>query len=98
MTDKETLLRELWDTMGVSKFEQDRVIDSITAKARPGAMVGPFKIPEAHHYELCTCKGRDGPWTAVDRYDEWEPAAKHAEYLNFVMGYPAIVRPVATIS
>lgn len=42
----EESLRELWTSQGVSKERQDELIAGITAKAAPGAEVGPFKIPE----------------------------------------------------
>jgi hypothetical protein len=37
-------LRALWTEQGVSQDRQDELIAQITAKAQPGAMVGPFRI------------------------------------------------------
>ncbi len=37
-------LRELWTRMGVSKERQDQLIAEVTAKAQPGAKVGPWTI------------------------------------------------------
>lgn len=42
--DPETALRELWTAEGVSTQRQDELIAQITAKAQPGAKVGPFTI------------------------------------------------------
>lgn len=38
-------LRAFYDAQGVPKEKQDEVIADATAKAQPGAMVGPFQIP-----------------------------------------------------
>lgn len=43
--DPDATLRALWTEMGVSQERQDQLIAEITAKAQPGAMVGPFRIP-----------------------------------------------------
>lgn len=43
----ESDLRALWDSQGVPADRQDRMIDQIRAKAAPGAIVGPFRIPFA---------------------------------------------------
>lgn len=43
-SDPEITLRALWDGQGVSKERQDAIIAEVTAKAQPGAMVGPFVI------------------------------------------------------
>jgi hypothetical protein len=40
-------LRELWTAQGVPAARQEELIAAITAKAQPGAMVGPFRIPFA---------------------------------------------------
>lgn len=42
----EDALRAIWTDQGVSKERQDEMISAITAKAAPGAQIGPFKIPE----------------------------------------------------
>ena len=44
--DLEQVLRTLWDAQGVPKEEQDRLIADVTAKAQPGAQVGPFRLPD----------------------------------------------------
>jgi hypothetical protein len=44
--DPETRLREMWTAKGVPPERQDEIIRDITAKAQPGAYVGPFRIPE----------------------------------------------------
>ena len=44
MEDAEVRLRAYWDSQGVPKDRQDETIASITAKAQPGAKVGPFTI------------------------------------------------------
>jgi len=43
--DPDKALRELWTDQGVSQKRQDELIAEITAKAQPGAKVGPFTIP-----------------------------------------------------
>ena len=43
--DPETALRLLWTKNGVSKKRQDDLIAEAAAKAQPGALVGPFRIP-----------------------------------------------------
>lgn len=40
----ESDLRALWTELGVPQSRQDELIATITAKAQPGAMVGPFKV------------------------------------------------------
>ena len=42
----EAELRDLWDRQGVPTERQDKLIAEISAKAQPGAQVGPFTIPE----------------------------------------------------
>ena len=44
--DPEQALRALWDAQGVLTGELDRLIADVTAKAQPGAQVGPFKLPD----------------------------------------------------
>jgi hypothetical protein len=39
-------LRAMWDKRGVPKERQDEILADIEAKAKPGAMVGPFQIPK----------------------------------------------------
>jgi hypothetical protein len=43
----EAELRALWTAEGVPQARQDQILAEITAKAQPGAMVGPFRIPYA---------------------------------------------------
>jgi len=45
-SDPESRLREMWTAKGVSQERQDEIIADITAKAQPGAYVGPFRIPQ----------------------------------------------------
>jgi len=45
MTDNERQLRQLWTKAGVSEERQNQILAQIHAKAQPGAMVGPFRIP-----------------------------------------------------
>jgi len=42
----EDTLRSLWNEEGVPKERQDEILADIAAKAKPGAFVGPFRIPE----------------------------------------------------
>jgi hypothetical protein len=42
----EANLRDLWTKQGVSPERQEAILADITAKAQPGAMVGPFTIPQ----------------------------------------------------
>ncbi len=44
-SDPATELRRLWTSQGVSEQRENELIADINAKAQPGAMVGPFKIP-----------------------------------------------------
>lgn len=46
MTEHERALRELWTEAGVSEDRQNQILAEIHAQAQPGAMVGPFRIPE----------------------------------------------------
>ena len=43
--DPEAALRQLLTSKGVPPAKQDEIIADATAKAQPGAMVGPFQIP-----------------------------------------------------
>lgn len=43
--DPEAELRALWTAEGVPVERQNAMIADITAKAQPGAMIGPFQIP-----------------------------------------------------
>lgn len=64
MSPAEKACRDLWTAQGVPPDQQDRLIAGITAKAQPGARVGPFTIrplivstgpeddPEADAYHL----------------------------------------------
>jgi hypothetical protein len=49
--DPEKHLRDLLNTKGVSKEKQDEIIAEATAKAQPGAWVGPFQIPPVEQTE-----------------------------------------------
>ena len=42
--DPEAGLRHSWDEQGVPKERQDELIADVTAKAQPGARVGPFTL------------------------------------------------------
>ena len=42
--DPEAVLRRQWDAEGVTKERQDELIAEVTAKAQPGAKVGPFTL------------------------------------------------------
>lgn len=44
--DPEAALRELWTKQGVSPEKQEALLADVTAKAQPGAKVGPFTIPQ----------------------------------------------------
>jgi len=46
-TDPEATLREMWTKAGVPKERQDALVADVTAKAQPGAQVGPWTIPTA---------------------------------------------------
>lgn len=46
LKDPEKALRELWTKRGVPKGTQDAIIREVEERAKPGTMVGPFKIPE----------------------------------------------------
>lgn len=45
MDDPERQLRERWTQQGLDPATQDRILADLTAKAQPGAWVGPFQIP-----------------------------------------------------
>ena len=42
--DPETALRQIWEAKGASKERQDELLAGVTAKAQPGAKVGPFTL------------------------------------------------------
>ncbi|WP_157033316.1 hypothetical protein [Loktanella sp. S4079] len=46
MSEKEKELRALWTEQGVPQQRQDELIREIYSKAKAGARVGPFTIPE----------------------------------------------------
>ena len=46
MDDSERHARALWTRQGVNHATQDQIVADITAKAQPGAWVGPFQIPD----------------------------------------------------
>ena len=39
-------LRESWDKRGIPKERQDEILKDLEEKAKPGAQIGPFRIPE----------------------------------------------------
>ena len=39
-------MREVWTREGVSKERQDKIIREVEEKAKPGAQIGPFIMPE----------------------------------------------------
>ncbi len=45
--DPESRLRLLWTQSGIPQAKQDAILAEITAKAQPGARVGPFVLPLA---------------------------------------------------
>jgi hypothetical protein len=46
MDDPERHIRARWTRQGVDHATQDHIVADITAKAQPGAWVGPFQIPD----------------------------------------------------
>lgn len=46
----EQTLRAAWDEKGVPKEEQDAILASIAEKAKAGAKVGPFTIPQPEDF------------------------------------------------
>lgn len=77
--ESEAEIRALWTEQGVSKERQDELIAQIAAKAKPGAMVGPFQIPE------------EAPKQEVEAFDSaaWNKArderiaeSRHAGYVH----------------
>lgn len=56
----EAELRKIWTAKGVSKDRQNELIASITAKAQPGAHVGPFVIPVHPKTKIEWTKGTFG--------------------------------------
>ena len=42
--DPEAALRRKWDARGVAQERQDALIADVTAKAQPGAKIGPFTL------------------------------------------------------
>ncbi len=45
MDEAERHARAYWTQQGVDRAVQDQIVADLTAKARPGAWVGPFQIP-----------------------------------------------------
>ena len=39
-------IRECWSSWGIPKEIQDDLLNELSEKAKPGAKVGPFTIPE----------------------------------------------------
>ncbi|MFZ3012187.1 MAG: hypothetical protein WA045_00645 [Nitrospira sp.] len=46
MDEAERHARAYWTQQGVDIAVQDQIVADLTAKARPGAWVGPFQIPD----------------------------------------------------
>ncbi len=46
MDDAERQARARWTRQGVDHTTQDKIVADLTAKAQPGAWVGPFQIPD----------------------------------------------------
>ena len=79
----ETTARKLWTEQGVPQAKQDEIIADIAAKAKPGAMVGPFQIPSDPPAEpndvVCTpamlvnrkYRGKSGDEVAGNGCEEW---------------------------
>jgi hypothetical protein len=79
----ETAARKLWTEQGVPQAKQDEIIADIAAKAKPGAMVGPFQIPSDPPAEpndvVCTpamlvnrkYRGKSGDEVAGNGCEEW---------------------------
>ena len=66
----ETRLRALWTAQGVPDDKQDLLVAGITAKAQPGAKVGPFTIPGAKPARLCQQCGKPaltGRWFCSEK-------------------------------
>jgi len=77
----ETAARKLWTEQGVPQAKQDEIIADIAAKAKPGAMVGPFQIPSDPPAEPNVCtpdmlvnrkyRGKSGDEVAGNGCEEW---------------------------
>ncbi len=79
----ETAARKLWTEQGVPQAKQDEIITDIAAKAKPGAVVGPFQIPSDPPAEpndvVCTpamlvnrkYRGKSGDEVAGNGCEEW---------------------------
>lgn len=77
--DPEAEIRAMWTEQGVSKGRQDELIAQVAAKAKPGAMVGPFRIPEeAPKQEADTFDSAD--WNKAR--DERIAESRHAGYVH----------------
>lgn len=90
------MLRELWTAMGVPKFDQDQVIASIERKATPEYLARMFQKATPltpHHWELCVSTRRGPSYRVIARYDEYEPALRHQQTLEYERGYVVFVRP-----
>jgi hypothetical protein len=46
MDEAERQARAYWTQQGVDLAVQDQIMADLTAKAQPGAWVGPFQIPD----------------------------------------------------
>ena len=46
MDDPERQARARWTRQGVDHATQDQIVADLTAKAHPGAWIGPFQIPD----------------------------------------------------
>jgi hypothetical protein len=49
--DPEAELRAIWNAQGIPQAQQDALIADVSAKAQPGARVGPFIIGPAYYVE-----------------------------------------------
>ncbi len=61
LADPETELRELWTAKGVPIERQNELIADATAKAQPGAQVGPFTVPAGNACFDFHASGEDLP-------------------------------------
>lgn len=64
--DPEKELRALWTAKGVPEQKQDEMIADTTAKAQPGAWVGPFQIGRKPERQTELFPPEQMPWN-LDR-------------------------------
>ena len=60
----ETTLRALWTAQCVTQEEQNRLIAGETEKAKPGAEVGLFRLPDQEPVKAPPCAACTRPWSA----------------------------------